>query len=77
MGLTTRIIYNIPSVFELKKVDSIPTPVGIEIKDEMDDIVYLDSALDKWSMRGDRINIFKDFNTAINQAKHEQTSKAN
>ena len=77
MDLTTRIIRNIPGVFELKKVDSIPTPIGIEIEDEMDDIVYLGSALDKLSMRGDRINIFKDFNTAINQAKHEQTSKTN
>jgi hypothetical protein len=76
-SLIKRVIYNIPGAFELKKAEPIPTPVGIEIENEGNDIVYLGSALDKWSMRGDRINIFKDLNIAIKQAKHEQTSNAN
>jgi hypothetical protein len=76
-SLIKKVIYNIPGAFELKNAEPIPTPVGIEIENEGDDIVYLGSALDKWSMRGDRINIFKDLNNAINEAKHEQASNAN
>jgi hypothetical protein len=76
-SLIKRVIYNIPGAFEFKKAEPIPTPVGIEIENEGDDIVYLGSAIDKWSMRGDFINIFKDLNIAINEAKHEQASKAN
>ena len=77
MGLTISAMYNMFGVFEMKNTEALPAPVGIEIDDEMGDIVYLDSSLDKWSMRGDRMNIFKDLGIAINEAKHEQASKTN
>ena len=77
MGLIIRAMYNIQGAFGLRQVGSLPTPAGIEIEGESDDIVYLDSSLDKWSMRGDRMRIFNDLNIAINEAKHGQTSKAN
>jgi hypothetical protein len=70
-------MYSVSGVFGLKNIDSLPTPVGIEIEDEKDGIVYLDSSLDKWSMRRDRKRIFQDLNIAINEAKHEQAGKAN
>jgi len=77
MGLIIRAMYNIPGVFGLKSASSLPAPVGIEIEGENGDIVYLDSSLDKWSMRGDRMKFFKDINVAINKVKYEQASKAN
>ena len=77
MNLIIRAMYNVPGAFGMKNFDSLPTPIGIEIEDEKDDIVYLDSSLDKWSMRRDRKRIFQDLNIAINEAKHEQAGKAN
>ena len=63
--------------FSLHVIEPLPVPFGIEIDGEKNDIAYLDSALDKWSMSGDRQRFFKDVNTAVNKAKHEQASKAN
>ena len=77
MNLIIRTIRNTPGIFRLRDIDPLPAPVGVEIEGESGDIVYLGSALDKMSMRGDRLNIFRDFNLAINQVKHEQTGKAN
>jgi hypothetical protein len=76
MSLITNAIYNIPGAFDLKKTDSIPTPLGIEI-DENGGIVYLGASLDKRSMRGDRTNVFKDISNALYRVKREQTSKTN
>jgi len=68
---------NIPGVFGIRSVGSLPSPVGFEIEDGKDDIIYLGSSLDKLSMRGDRMRIVNDLSKAIKEAKYEQACKTN
>ena len=59
-----------PGIFDMQKAGSIPAPVGFEIN-EGEGIAYLGSVFDKWSMRRDRMNIYKDVNKAIKYVKNE------
>ena len=77
-GVIKEIAQGIPGVFLFHgSIKPLPAPVGIEVVDEADDVVYLVSELDKWSMRRDRLNVVSDMKTAINEAKHGQASKTN
>ena len=69
MGLIIKAMYNIQGIFCLTNAGSLPAPLGVEIENEGDDIVYLDASLDKWSMRGDRMRIFNDLDVAIKETK--------
>ena len=72
------IAINVPGVFVFHQTKRpLIAPVGIKIENEEDDIVYLGSEIDKWSMHGDRLRIINDFNVALTEAKYEQTCKAN
>ena len=74
-----KVLKNIPGIFGLQmtSVKPLPTPLGIEIDNEGNDIVYLGPGLDKWSMYNDRMRMNNDLKLAITKAKNEQTSNAN
>jgi len=72
------VFVNIPGVFVFQYTKKpLPTPFGVEIENEGDDLVYLGSELDKLSMRSDCLRVFKDLDLTIKDAKYEQASKAN
>jgi len=76
IDIIKEIAENIQGVFVFQNTSaSLPCPLGVEIENELDDVVYLGSELDKWSMYRDRLNVIGDLNVAIKEAKYEQASK--
>ena len=70
-----KVFSDILGIFDLQKVKPLPTPAGIEIENEGDDIVYIGSNVDKWLMYGDRLRISDSLNIAIKEAKNEHARK--
>jgi len=74
LDIIKEIAVNIPGVFVFHHSKKpLPTPIGIEIENEGNGIVYISSEIDKWSMYGDRLKVINDMKVAINEAKHEQS----
>ena len=77
MSVFIKAISNLQGIFSLQEAKPLPFPLGIEIENEGEDIVYLGPEIDKFSRYSDRMSIYKDLNVAIKEIKHGQTSKAN
>ena len=70
-----KVIKNIQGVLELRKVDPLPVSFGVKAVNDLGNIVYLGPALDKWSMRSDRLRISECIMLAINEVKQDKGIK--
>ena len=78
MNVLIKAIGNLQGVFRPQyDYRPLPTPVGVEIIGEGNDIFYLGPELDKQLMRSDRLNYMNDLRVAIKEKQYEQAGNSN